>query len=305
MNIGIDISQVVYGTGVSVYTKELVRELLLLKSEHHFTLFAGVLRRSRDLDAYVKTLSGNFTLVTAPIPPRVADVLWNYIQVIPIEFFVGNVSLFHTSDWTEPRARCPKISTVHDLSPLLYPETAHPRVKRVFLRKLHLLKESQNHVIVPSLTIENELLKQGFLSTHIHTIYEAPHPALINAPQLDVFKRFSLPKQYALCVGTNERKNLERSIGACRKLGIHLVVVGESQNNMHVSSEVTYTGFVSNTELANLYRHAVVFLYPSLYEGFGLPILEAFALACPVVTSNLGSMQEIAGDAAVLVNNAY
>lgn len=305
MKIAIDISQIVYGTGVSVYTKELVRALLLTAPEHEYILYAGVLRRKKELENYLQTLHGSFRVVTLPIPPRVADYLWNRLRPFPIEVFLGQFDVLHTSDWTEPPTRKPKVTTIHDLSPVLYPNVTSERVRKVFEKKLALVKQENDLVIVPSKSIAEEVLELHIPSENVYTIPEAPNPSLLNAPSIDVRKRFGINGKYILAVGTAERKNLDRCIAAFQSLSdteVSLVIVGEHKSNLPTSPNVLYTGFVSTHELANLYREAEVFLYASLYEGFGLPILEAYAMGSPVVTSNVGSMQEIGGESSVLVN---
>ncbi len=304
MKIAIDISQVVYGTGVSVYTKELVRSLLKVSPEHNYILYAGVLRRRSDIDKYLDSLSGNFRSVILPIPPKAADVLWNSVRAFPIETFIGPFDVLHTSDWTEPRSRAPKITTIHDLSPILYPEVTNRQIRQVFEKKIKLVKKDNDTVIVPSLIIEDEVLKLNISKKQVFVIPEAPNPELLNAPVIDIKSRFNIENKFILMVGTAPRKNVERSIEAFHSAKLEqtqLVIVGDRSGRVQMSSDVIYTGFVTTEELANLYKNAEVFLYTSLYEGFGIPLLEAYELGCPVVTSNIGSMKEL-GSAAILVN---
>lgn len=304
MKILIDISQAVYGTGVSVYTKELTRALLRVAPENNYVLYAGVLRKKRELDEYIKGLHGEFKLVTLLIPPRVSDILWNYTSFIPLEFFTGKVDVVHVSDWTEPFTRAPKVTTIHDLSPILYPEVTHPRIRRVFSRKMSLIKNNNDLVIVPSLSIAKDVISYGISSKRVHVIPEAPNPELVISYKLDVKKRFGITNRFVLMIGTAGRKNIYRSIEAFLSLKLkdtQLVIVGERGDLRTQGHQILYTGFVSIAELSSLYKEAELFLYPSLYEGFGLPILEAYLLGCPVVTSNSGSMQEVGGGA-VLVN---
>jgi glycosyltransferase involved in cell wall biosynthesis len=135
-----------------------------------------------------------------------------------------------------------------------------------------------------------------------------------------VQQRYGLPPQYLLFVGTLEpRKNLTTLLHAYAMLraescaaDVKLVVAGrtgwlyaeifDTVKRLGLEKEVIFTGFVDDADLPDLYRGAQVFVYPSLYEGFGLPILEAMASGIPVLTSDLASMPEVAGDAAVLVD---
>ena len=95
MRIAIDISQIVYGTGVSVYTKNLVDNLLRIDRENEYVLFAGSLRRKKDI------LSIYPSAKIFPIPPTLADFMWNRLHILPIEKLIGNIDVFHTSDWWE------------------------------------------------------------------------------------------------------------------------------------------------------------------------------------------------------------
>lgn len=303
MKIAIDISQIVYGTGVSVYTKELVRALLKLDQENEYLLYAGSLRKSSDISEYVKGLEGKFTVKVLPLSPKISNVLWNHLRPFKLETLIGRFDVLHTSDWTEPLTTSAKVTTVHDLSPILFPEVTPVSVKNVHERKLNLVQADGDLVIVPSESIKNDLIRFGMNDSLITVIPEAVNPELLTSNKMDISTRFGIEGKYILMVGTAQRKNISRAVEAFEKLqikGMSLVVVGQA--SAHVVNNVHYIGFVTTTELSNLYKQAQLLLYPSLYEGFGLPIFEAFALGCPVVTSGRGALKEAAGDAAVLVD---
>src|SRR5450830_1133641 len=115
MRVAIDISQIVYGTGVSTYTENLVRSLLKIDSEDDFVLFAGAFRRRGDiLEVFPKAR-------VFLIPPVLADIIWNKLHIFPIEKLLGNIDVFHTSNWAEPPSVAFKVTTVHDLYPLKFP----------------------------------------------------------------------------------------------------------------------------------------------------------------------------------------
>jgi glycosyltransferase involved in cell wall biosynthesis len=187
----------------------------------------------------------------------------------------------------------------------LYPHVTSPLITQVFEKKIALVREDHDQVITPSLTIANEVLSMHIDSSRVHTISEAPNPDLLAAPHIDIHQRFGIQGAYILMVGTAERKNIHRSYDAfclLNRPNTSLVIVGEPNKHLPINPRIIYTGFVTTHELSNLYQNAIVFLYSSLYEGFGLPILEAYALGCPVVTSNVGSMQELSQESAILVN---
>ena len=140
-------------------------------------------------------------------------------------------------------------------------------------------------------------------------IYEAASSLFRPVTPMPVKKKYQLVRPYILSVGTLEpRKNLNRLIEAYQQLnlGFDLVIVGKFGWGERVKpvTGVRLLGFVPDEDLAGLYSGAQVFVYPSLEEGFGLPVLEAMACGCPVVTSGVSSLPEIGGQAAVYVEPA-
>lgn len=130
MRIAIDISQIVYeGTGVSTYVRKLVTSLVKQDSENEYVFFGASLRRRNVFTSFVSSLNVTAThvrLVTVPIPPTLLDVVWNRWHIIPVEWFVGPVDIFWSSDWTQPPLlRAKGVTTIHDLSIFRYPEESH------------------------------------------------------------------------------------------------------------------------------------------------------------------------------------
>ena len=132
MTIAIDISQVVYGTGVSVYTKNLVENLLKIDHKNQYLLFGSSLRKRKDLQRYTTKLLKRYSNISVkifPIPPTLLSFVWNRLHVLPIENFIGNVDVFLSSDWTQPPAKQAKLITiVHDLVPWRYPKTLPKKI---------------------------------------------------------------------------------------------------------------------------------------------------------------------------------
>lgn len=293
MKICIDISQIVYGTGVSVYTKNLVKNLLETDQQNEYLLFFSSFRRKfSPYDFWVSNnlLPSNFQTKIFRFPPTIMEFLWNRLHILPIERFIGKVDVFHSSDWTEPPAKCPKVTTIHDLAVLKYPETFPRKIVEVHQRKLELVKKESKMIIAVSESTKKDIVELLRIPEEkIRVIYEACGDEF--KPQNrktteEVKKKYQLPKDYLLAFAGPARKNLERIKQACR--GYNLFIIGKP--------------FVPQKDLPALYSGALGLVYASLYEGFGLPILEAMACGCPVVTSNISSMPEIAGEAAILVN---
>jgi glycosyltransferase involved in cell wall biosynthesis len=308
VKIAIDISQVIYGTGVSEYTKNLVKNLLLLDDKNSYTLFAGTLRRRSDI-------LGLFPQTKIfPIPPSAANLLWNKLHVFPIEKLIGETDVLHTSDWSEPPSRAFKVTTVHDLAPFLYPNLFPRDILRNIVdthkAKLSWVRTESKRIIVPTFATKNDLIRLGYNSELIRVIPEAAASVFKRLGSMEVQAvkgKFKIHGKYMLGVGMDPRKNTDRMITSFEqaKAGkdVKLVFVGQPKYlKVKSNRNVRILGHVSPLELAALYSGAEALLYPSLYEGFGLPILEAMACGCPVITSNVSSMAEVAGNAAILVD---
>lgn len=304
MKISIDVSSVIYGTGVSVYTKNLVNNLVKIDKQNDYLLFGGSLRRFEELKYAFNT---KFEHKYYYLPPLAMNYLFNYIN-IPVNLLTGKVDIYHSSDWTQPVANCPVVTTVHDLSPLKYPRYTPARVVRTHQVKLERAKKMASKIIAVSNSTKNDLIEMGFDKDKIVVISEAadPLPIVTQADQQKILFKYSLKKgDYILNVGTNPRKNNENIANAfetLNKKGIveKFVVTGNIPQKK--INNINYLGFVSDLELAVLYKNATCLVYASLYEGFGIPVLQAFEANCPVVTSNISSLPEVAGYAAILVN---
>ena len=308
MRVAIDISQIIYGTGVSTYTKNLVRSLLALDKENEYVLFGGSLRRGKDI------LKDFPQAKVYPFPPTLADIIWNRLHIFPPEKLLGEIDVLHTSDWTEPPSKAFKVTTVHDLAPFLYPNLFPRDVLRNIVathktRLAHVRTES-DRIIVPTSSTKEDLLKLGFDENKIRIIPEAADQKFKRDPKAEIEKvkrKYGIFGEYLISVGIDPRKNTDRIIKAFElskaAKNFKLVLVGTPKYTKVVPRRnVRILGRVEEDDLSKLYSGATAMVYPSLYEGFGLPILEAFACETPVVTSNISSMAEVAGKAAFLVD---
>lgn len=312
MRIGIDISQIVYKTGVSTYTENLVKSLLEVDKENEYLLFGGSLRRREGLITFARELDYKYgPRVKSRIfrfPPTFLDLIWNKWHILPVENFTGRLNVFHSSDWVQPPSYSFRVTTIHDLSPLRFPKLTDPKIVEVTKNRLKWIKKEVDRIIVPSQATREDLLLLKFDKKKIRVIPEAVDPFFkeIGQKEKDAVKRKYRAEKFILAVGTNKRKNLERVISAFDLVragkGLKLIVVGEKPEPHPNIRGVVFAGHISKGELRRLYNSAEALVYPSLYEGFGLPILEAFACGCPVVTSNLSSMPEVSGKAAILVD---
>ena len=307
MIIGIDISPVLYGTGVSVYTKRLVEHLLKIDNENEYLLFGGSLRRKPELYSFVEGLKGNYKSKIISFPPTLSDYLWNKMHVFRIEKITGRLDLFHSSDWAEPPSNAVKVTTVHDLTPFKFPEIMDPKLVRAHKLRLRWVKKETRCLIVPSYSTKSDLLEMGFNEERIVVIPEGVDNIKKSThDEIEKLKKKKgIFKNYYLDVGVGYRKNTDKLIQAFNNLSnneFELVLVGINRTNNKTTGNVKFLGHVTDAELNVLFSGASALAYPSLYEGFGLPILQAFQAGCPVVTSNTSSMPEVAGNAAILVD---
>ena len=300
MKIAIDVSQIVYGTGVSVYTRRLVKGLIKIDKENDYIVFGGSLRRRKELKA--------FGAKVFPISPTLADIIWNRLHIMPVEFLVGGVDVFHSSDWTQPPGKAFKVTTVHDLIPLKFPKFIHPKILAVHRRRLEWVKKEVDRIIVPSNSAKDDLIKFGVEEERIKVVPEANSVTKANEKTVaKVKRRFNIHGDYLLAIASSFYKNTERVMKAfdlsSAGKNLKLVVIGRQSNTAIVERRgVILTGFVNESDYAALCSGAQTLVYPSLYEGFGIAILDGFACETPVVTSNISSMPEVAQDATVLVD---
>lgn len=301
MKVGIDISQIVFGTGVSVYTSNLVTNLLNIDKINQYVFFGSSLRRQKEIQNFTK----GFDCRTFPIPPTVLEIIWNQLHVVPTEWFVGITDVFHTSDWTEPPSKAKKVTTIHDLIVYKFPKSSHPSIIAAQKRKLEWVKKEEAAIIAVSQATKNDIVEILKIDEKkIRVIYEAASPIFTKST-----KKYE-GKPYILAVGTREpRKNLERLVKAFESLKLKdfdLVIAGKfgwgPSTTLRVKQSVKLLGYASQEQLVDLYSNALCFVYPSLYEGFGIPILEAFQCGCPVITSDISSMPEVGGRAAFYVD---
>ncbi len=310
MKIAIDISQVIYETGVSTYVRNLVTSLLSVDNVNDYILFGGSIRRRADLNRFVKSLSGNFRSEVNCISPTIGAFLWNTLRVFPLERITGKVDIAHISDWTVPPTSAKIVTTIHDLVPVKYPDLTDTKIVSNFERYIKLVKKYANAVITPSQATKKDLIEYGFNRDIIYVIPEAVDPLIRKKLPEDVesYKQsHSLPKKYILAVGVTSRKNIKGILSSFSLLGdkydkLSLVIIGNNYSKEKIPKNVVFLGHVANSDLAYLYCGSELLLYPSFYEGFGLPIIEAFSCGTPVVTSNIGSMKELGENAAELVD---
>jgi glycosyltransferase involved in cell wall biosynthesis len=306
--------------GLGRYTQELMSALLDIDSDNEYVAFYN-----RPSEAQVDPPLDRLPRLTTNLdtkPWRMSALVAHFARISQDRLF-PKVDLFHGTDHLLPRlTRIKTVFTLHDLVFRFYPQT-HKPLNRWFLTLMmpRFLKAADAVIAVSESTKSDAIRTYGLDEAKITVIYEGVSPHFRRAsPEAiaDVRHKYSLPDQFILSVGTIEpRKNLTSLLEAYHALRnegfpLRLVIVGKKGwlysgffNRVHelgLEHEVIFPGFVPDGDLPALYSAADLFVFPSLYEGFGLPALEALACGTPVVCSNASSLPEVAGEAALLVN---
>lgn len=251
----------------------------------------------------------------APAPRRVLYDAWNWAGAPRAEHLVRGADVVHATTWAVPPTRRPLVVTVHDLAFLRTPEHFTPRGARYFRRSLARTRDEATRVVVPSLATRDDCVDAGIEAERVVVV---PHgvrvPAVAAAEVEDFRARAGLSRPYVLWCGTVEpRKNVDRLVEAFLAADLpeplDLVLVGPAGwgarlagHDTRQDRDVRHVGRLPEDDLHRAYAGAAAFCYPSLWEGFGMPVLEAMAHGVPVVTSAGTSMAEFTGDAGVLVD---
>ena len=249
-----------------------------------------------------------------PLPRAALYESWHALRWPPVQRATGRVDVIHATTFAIPPKSAPLVVTVHDLAFVHEPKHFTKHGRRFFWRGLSLARSSADVVLVPSQSTFDDCVEAEFDRRKIRLV---PHgvsvPAVSDAQVADFVAAHDLPKRYVLWCGTLEpRKNvptLLRAFGVARRRDpeLGLVLVGPAgwgavDVSADASEGVQLLGFLSTDDLHAAYAGATAFCYPSLREGFGLPVLEAMAHGVPVVTSAGTAMAEFVGSAGILVD---
>jgi glycosyltransferase involved in cell wall biosynthesis len=321
MRVGIDYTAAVrQQAGIGRYTRGLIAALAELDHETRYVLF------SAGRDPSGRAWPANFRWRALPLTDRHLSLLWQRLRVpLPVEAFTGRLDLFHSPDFVlPPVARARTVLTVHDLSFMRYPECSSKPLLDYLMRSVPPAVRRADAILADSESTRRDLVELLQVEPErITVVYPGvePHfcPGGDDAAVPATLARYGIRRPYLLGVGTLQpRKNfclLIRAYHALRqqrRIPHQLVIAGgrgwlfdeihDTIRTLYLEEQVQLTGFVADGDLPALYRGADVFAFPSLYEGFGIPVLEAMACGTPVVTSTASSLPEAAGEAALLVD---
>jgi len=327
MRVGIDTLSVIPGrvAGGTTYLVNLIQQLAEIDDNNQYVLFLS----PANTDVF-KTNKPNFERVILPVNTKnkPARVLWEQV-VLPILFFVKRIDLmFFPGNIMSLLTSCKTVLTVHDLSTLYYLKNFPTYAKEGHLSYAKILKQLSKYsvrkasgVITISEFSKSEILHHfNVQQNRITVIYlgrAIPKRESVSKDQESlIMSRYGISVPYILYVGVlAKHKNLERLVKAFailkrkNQLDYQLVLVGgkgsatndigRTIKNEGMNSEVILTEFVPVEDLHVLYRNASLFVFPSLYEGFGLPLIEAMSHGVPIVCSSAGPLSEVAGNAAI------
>ncbi|MFP4514879.1 MAG: glycosyltransferase family 4 protein [Parcubacteria group bacterium] len=339
MNIGIDVRTLMdkYYSGVSTYSLNLIQELLKIDKDNNYFLYYNSAKKIN-----LPKLEGNYKLVATKYPNKIFNyILQKNLSWPKLDKVLGGVDVFLAPHYNflSLSNDTKKILTIHDLSFLRYPEFFSSRKnfwhQAINIKKLAnsmdmivTVSENTKQDVLELLNIKEEKVKVIYsgLENSFHDLLSNLENDSLNT-EIDqgklrsVKEKYDLPDKYILSLSNLEpRKNLETLISAYNKIrdenhdfkDIKLVICGvkgwkyknifKSIKKSKYSEDIIYTSYIDNIDKPYIYRQAKVFVYPSFYEGFGFPPLEAMASAVPVVASFSSSLPELIDKAGILVD---
>jgi glycosyltransferase involved in cell wall biosynthesis len=310
-------------TGVGHYAHNLLKTLLDLDRENDYTLFYGLTARSSRKPLPEFTRKG-VTNILVRWPGRFFDIFVDKFPNVPVDRLVGEYDVFHCPNFVPPPLKGNVVITVHDMVYKVYPGFFPETIRRSLTRHLARAAGNARRVIADSASTKQDIIK--FLEVDpdkISVIYPAAasyFKPIKDRRLIDAAKRrYGIDGDYIGFFATLEpRKNAISLIRAYSRLKREgqtkhkLVLAGSTGwdsddvfkliSKLGLESDVIGTDYVPDEDLPLLMNGAEVVVYPSLYEGFGMPPLEAMACGTPVVTSNTSSLPEVVGDAGIMIN---
>lgn len=324
MNIGIDYTAALKQSGgIGRYTRGLITTLAHLDSQNRYTLLTASDAPRRDLQTFQSF--ANFSHKIYPLPERWLTIAWHRFYLpLPVEWFSGALDLFHSPNFILPPTRGAKtLLTVHDLSFIRHPQGAVASLRRWLNQVVPRSLTRADHILADSESTKLDLIELFSLNPADITVVgagvEERFRPITDSAALDaVRQRYKLPpaSRFILGLGTLEpRKNFTGLIAAFSQSPVrethHLVIAGgkgwlyddifAAAHNSPAADRIHLIGFVADADLPALYSLADIFAYPSHYEGFGIPVIEAMACGTPVVCANNSCLPEVAGDSALQV----
>ena len=302
--------------GVSRFTEQMVLALQRRDRSDHYSVFVNETARG----GFADSPNMRFRYTRLPAVKPAVRILW---EQTALPLLASRLNVLHCPVNVMPLlATCPAVLTIHDLTFLRYPDRFRPERRRYLTALTRLSARRARRIMTDSANTKLDVAELLDVPLDkIEVVYpgadEAFHP--LPPAEVEAFRRAKgLPDQFILYVGTLEpRKNVELLVRAYslllqRMAACPLVIAGgkgwmfdqifAAVKDHNLTERVFFPGYVDAAELAQWYAAATIFVYPSLYEGFGLPALEAMACGVPVVVSDVSSLPEVVGDAGIKVD---
>jgi len=318
-------------SGIGRYTLELIRGLAALDADLDLRVLANRFRAG----GVLPPLGPAVRTVNPRIPDRILKAGWKLLARPTVEALLGDLDVFHMSDWSHPPLRRARmVATVHDLGPVEHPEWYAPQVVRHFRAVHRSVADRADAVIAVSAATREAFIRcMGAAPGRVHVVHSGISADFAPVPSdaaWEVADTYGLQGPFVLYVGSRERrKNLVGLVHAYarvaeRRPDVSLVLVGarpqvearrvqgaqawsgteieDAIASSGIADKVRILGMVPRSHLPALYSAASLFAFPTLYEGFGFPGLEAIACGTPVVATDRSAVPEVLGDAAVLAD---
>lgn len=321
MRIGFDAKRLFNNfTGLGNYSRFVVDALAQQFPDEEYLLYTPKLRQHPETKHYLS--DSHFSVRTPQGISKTFSSYWRSVSLAHVALSDG-VNLFHGLSNELPLQKPAKLKTVvtvHDLIFKRFPQYYNPIDVQIYSWKLKKACASADIVVAVSQQTANDLREfVGVPDRKLRVVYQGCHPnfkAAFSAEQKEaVKKKYDLPREFVLYVGTLEqRKNAELIIRASAQLGknVPIVMVGKKTSYQtkldelvsahRVASQIKFLHSVSFADLPAIYQSATVFVYPSLFEGFGIPIVEAITSNVPVITSHGSCFDEAGGPATKYIN---
>lgn len=314
-------------SGIGVYAYEITKHLRQFEQLDAYVQVFNLMNKE-DMDIELNGLEFKKDISTT-MSYAIYRRIWHYIPIKYNTLFKEQGDIYHFFDYiVPPRIKGKVITTIHDMTYELYPETMQKTTRDRIKKDIYYSIERADEIITISESTKKdmkdilnipedkiEIVPPGVDFHKFHREYEEPQIKQVR-------QKYNLPDEYILYMGTLEpRKNIETIIEAFAMLKresdyvvdkVKLVIAGKKGwlyetifnkvNELGLEKQVVFTDYVSEVDKPIIYQLAKIFIFPSIYEGFGIPVIEAMAASVPVITSNVSSLPEVAGDAAILIH---
>lgn len=326
MKIAFDVSPIIdsHKSGVGYCTYGFVKTMVSQYDNNYILNYINNPKYKKNLNTLI--VGKNVKINSFCFKNSVYKVASTFLPIQYGAFFKDSADITHFFNYyLPPGVKGKKIVTVHDMTYKRFPETVRFRTKQMLNLNLEKSLKRADIILTVSEFSKSEIITYfPEVKDKIRVVYNGVDlnvfkPLLDKNIKIGIAKKYNLPERYMLYLGTLEpRKNLERLIDSYYLLLKEfnsvpkLVLAGgkgwlynsifNKVSTLGLEDKIIFTGYIDEKDVAPLISGAEIFLFPSMYEGFGMPVIEAMACGVPVLTSNVSSLPEVAGDAAVLVD---